>query len=83
MTKLNADHLLILQRKVLVIEKKDDQIVKLNSTIAALKNDLNDLEIKSGDLIDDTIEAKLKAKHFENKFEEANSIYKDEKKKSE
>ena len=39
--KLNADHLLLLQKKVLVIEKKDDQIVKLNSSLATMKNEVN------------------------------------------
>lgn len=50
---MSAELLLLLQKKVLVIEKKDDQIVKLNSGLTGFKNELHELRTKNSDISDE------------------------------
>lgn len=66
---------------MIVLEKKDDQIVKLNNALATFKNELHEEKVKNIELHDELTETKLKEAHFEKKCGEYDNIFKDEKTK--
>lgn len=53
---------------MLVLEKKDDQIVKLNNTLSRYKNEMLEDKSKLNDMAIELLDTKMKAIHFEKKM---------------